>query len=133
MKNREAKEQLEGNQDLLERLQGKYSLQKDLNLMYRRFYSRNVLDQLKKDEFELSLDQCFKDFNMAMMSKDNFIGQNMDLLERVVDKTTIIKSESLRELLFGDLDKVVENEAKAEKKAEKLEKERIALEASFNH
>ena len=111
MKNREAKEQLEGNQDLLERLQGKYSLQKDLNLMYRRFYSRNVLDQLKKDEFELSLDQCFKDFNMAMMSKDNFIGQNMELLERVVDKTSIIKSESLRQLIFGDLDQVVEKEA----------------------
>ena len=70
---------------------------------------------------------------MAMMSKDNFIGQNMDLLERVVDKTSIIKSESLRDLIFGDLDQVVENEAKAEKIADRKEKERIALEASFNH
>ena len=57
----------------------------------------------------------------------------MDLLERVVDKTSIIKSESLRDLIFGDLDQVVENEAKAEKIADRKEKERIALEASFNH
>ena len=49
-------EEADKNLDLLNKLQGKYSLQKDLNLMYRRFYSRNVLDQLKKDEFELSLD-----------------------------------------------------------------------------
>lgn len=57
----------------------------------------------------------------------------MDLLERVVDKTSIIKSESLRDLIFGDLDQIVEAEAKAEKEAEKKEKERIAIEASFNH
>ena len=42
--------------------------------MYRRFYARNVLDQIKKDDFEQSMDQMFKDFNMAMMSKENFIG-----------------------------------------------------------
>ena len=58
---------------------------------------------------------------MAMMSKDNFIGQNMDLLERVVDKTSIIKSESLRNLIFGDLDAVVEKEAKEQAKADKEE------------
>ena len=73
------------------------------------------MDQLKKDEFELSLDNMFKDFNKAMMSKDNFISQNMDVLERLVDKTSIVKSESLRDLLFGDLDKVVEEEMKQEK------------------
>ena len=57
----------------------------------------------------------------------------MDLLERVVDKTSIIRSESLRELIFGDLDQMVESEAKAEKEAARKEKERIALEASFKH
>ena len=30
--------------ELLETLKGKYDLVKDLNLMYRRFYSRNVID-----------------------------------------------------------------------------------------
>lgn len=36
-----------------------------------------------------------------------------------MDKTSIIKSESLRQLLFGDLDQIVENEIKNEKKANK--------------
>jgi hypothetical protein len=34
--------------------------------MYRRFYSRNVIDQIAKDDFEQSMDSIFKDFNMAM-------------------------------------------------------------------
>lgn len=38
--------------ELLETLKGKYNLVKDLNLMYRRFYSRNVIDQINKDDFE---------------------------------------------------------------------------------
>ena len=80
--------------------------------MYRRFYSRNVIDQINKDDFELSMDSIFKDFNMAMQSKDNFISQNMEVLERVIDKTSILKSESLRELMFGDLDEVIEKEMK---------------------
>jgi hypothetical protein len=42
-------------------------------MIYRRFYSRNVIDQLKKDEFDLSLEKTFKDLNVAMQSKDNFI------------------------------------------------------------
>ena len=110
--------------ELLETLKGKYNLVKDLNLMYRRFYSRNVIDQINKDDFEQSMDEIFKDFNMAMQSKDNFISQQMQILERVIDKSSIIKSESLRELLFGDLDQEIEKdmkkEAKKEKKAEKM-------------
>ena len=47
----------------------------------------------------------------------------MDILERVVDKTSIIKSSSLRDLLFGDLDDVVKKKIKAEKKQEKRDKE----------
>ena len=43
----------------------------------------------------------------------------MDILERIVDKTSIIKSESLRQLLFGDLDKIVKKQIKDEKKAKK--------------
>ena len=111
--------------ELLETLKGKYNLVKDLNLMYRRFYSRNVIDQINKDDFEQSMDEIFKDFNMAMQSKDNFISQQMQILERVIDKSSIIKSESLRELLFGDLDQEIEKdmkkEAKKEKKAEKMQ------------
>ena len=89
--------------------------------MYRRFYSRNVIDQIKKDDFEQNMDQIFKDFNMAMQSKENFIAQNMDILERVVDKTSIIKRDSLRDLLFGDLDDIVKKKIKAEKKEAKKE------------
>ena len=106
---------------LLESLKSKYNLVKDLNLMYRRFYSRNVIDQIAKDDFEQSMDSIFKDFNMAMQSKDNFIAQNMEVLERVIDKSSILKSESLRELMFGDLDEVIEKEAKLEKKKQKRE------------
>jgi len=40
----------------------------------------------------------------------------MEVLERVIDKSSILKSESLRELMFGDLDEVIEKEAKLEKK-----------------
>ena len=49
----------------------------------------------------------------------------MQILERVIDKSSIIKSESLRELMFGDLDMEIEKdmkrEAKKEKKAEKMQ------------
>ena len=34
------------------------------------------------------MDEIFKDFNMAMQSKDNFISENMEILERVIDKNT---------------------------------------------
>lgn len=47
----------------------------------------------------------------------------MDILERVVDKTSIIKRDSLRDLLFGELDDVVKKKIKAEKKQEKRDKE----------
>jgi hypothetical protein len=46
----------------------------------------------------------FKDFNVAMGSKDNFIAENMDGLEQLVDQSSIIKSDTMRQLLFGDLD-----------------------------
>jgi hypothetical protein len=67
------------------------------------------------------MDAIFKDFNMAMQSKDNFIAKNMEVLERVIDKTSILKSDSLRNLMFGDLDEVVEKEMKKEKKKAKKE------------
>lgn len=56
-----------------------------------------------------------------MQSKDNFIAKNMEILERVIDKTSILKSDSLRNLMFGDLDEVVEKEMKIEKKKAKKE------------
>jgi hypothetical protein len=45
----------------------------------------------------------------------------MEILERVIDKTSILKSDSLRNLMFGDLDEVVEKEMKIEKKKAKKE------------
>ena len=45
----------------------------------------------------------------------------MEVLERVIDKSSILKSDSLRELMFGDLDVVIEKEAKDEKKKLKRE------------
>ena len=72
-KHADSQDKLQETTDLLQTLKGKYDLVRDLNLMYRRFYSRNVIDQIKKDDFEMSMDAIFKDFNMAMQSKDNFI------------------------------------------------------------
>lgn len=34
----------------------------------------------------------------------------MQILERVIDKSSIIKSESLRELMFGELDQEIEKD-----------------------
>ena len=76
--------------------------------MYRKFYARNVVDQIKKDDFDHNVDSMFKDFNVAMGSKDNFIMENMDGLDELVDKSSMIKSESMRKLLFGDLDAEVQ-------------------------
>jgi len=77
---------------------------------------------MKKDDFEQSMEAMFKDFNMAMQSKDNFIAQNMDVLERLVDKTSIVQSDSLRNLLFGHLDEEVEREMKEQKREERAAK-----------
>ena len=41
--------------------------------MFRKFYSRTVLEKLKKDEFMERMDKMYKDFNGAITSKDNFI------------------------------------------------------------
>ena len=56
------------------------------------------------------MEQVFKDFNVGMQSKDNFISQNMEILEKLVDKTKIIKSDSLLEFMFGDLEADIRNE-----------------------
>jgi len=106
---------------LLDQLKNKYAMQRDLNQMYRRFYARNVADQIKKEDFDHNVDTMFKDFNVAMGSKDNFIAENMHGLEQLVDQSSIIKSDSMRQLLFGDLDEEValikkEREAKQQAK-----------------
>jgi len=93
--------------------------------MYRRFYSRSVIDQMKKDEFDDKMESMFKDYNAAMYSKDNFICQNMDILERIVDKTSIIKSESLKELMFGDLDKVIKKDMRRERRAKREQEDKL--------
>ena len=51
---------------------------------------------MKKDDFEHNVDSMFKDFNMAMQSKDNFIAESMDGLEQLVDKSSMVKTESMR-------------------------------------
>lgn len=53
-----------------------------------------------------------------MQGKDNFISDNMEELERMVDQTSLIKSESKRKLFFPDLDKVVKEEMAAKEAAE---------------
>ena len=46
----------------------------------------------------------------------------MDVLERLVDKTSIVQSDSLRNLLFGHLDEEVAREMKQQKKEERAAK-----------
>ena len=98
---------------MLEQMRYKYNIQRDMNIMFRKFYSRTVLDKLKKDEFMSRMDQMFKDFNKALTSKDNFIAQNMDILEDVVDKKTLLNDET-RLILCGDLDKEIEEQVQRE-------------------
>jgi len=96
---RKHKELLKSNShtlSLLDQLKNKHDMNKDLNAMYRKFYARNVVDQMKKTDFEHNIDSMFKDFNTAMQSKDNFIAENMDGLEQLVDKSSMIKTESMR-------------------------------------
>jgi len=96
---RKHKELLKSNShtlSLLDQLKNKYEMQKDLNQMYRRFYAKNVVDQMNKGDFEHNIDSMFKDFNTAMASKDNFIAESMDGLEQLVDKSSMIKTESMR-------------------------------------
>jgi len=105
----------------LKLITNKYELQNTINAMYRRFYSRQVLPHMAEDAFDKSLEETFKDFNAALESKDNFITANMSDLEAMVDKTSIVKSESLRQVLFGDLDAVIAQEMKVAKKKKKAE------------
>ena len=81
-------------------------MQNAFNAMYRKFFSKNVKDQ-EKDAFSGTVEDAFKDYNLAMQGKDNFISDNMQELEKMVDETSLIKSESKRKLFFPDLDKQV--------------------------
>lgn len=60
--------------------------------------------------------------NVALTSKDNFITKNMAVLEQLVDKTSMVRSESVRKLIFGDLDAEIEQEQAEAAKREKKEK-----------
>lgn len=104
---------------MLEQMRFKYNIQRDMNIMFRKFYSRTVLDKLKKDEFMSRMDQMFRDFNEALISKDNFIARNMDILEDVVDKKSLLSDET-RFILCGDLDKEIEEQMQREKKEKGL-------------
>ena len=105
----------------LKLITNKYELQNTINAMYRRFYSRQVLPHMAEDAFDKSLEETFKDFNAALESKDNFITANMNDLELMIDKTSVVRSDSLRQVLFGDLDAVIAQEMKVAKKKKKAE------------
>ena len=47
----------------------------------------------------------------------------MDILERVIDKTSMIKSDSLKELMFGDLDKVIRKDIRKERRDKRMEED----------
>ena len=46
---------------LLDQLKNKYSMYRDLNQIYSRFYARNVADHLKKEESDHILDYLLND------------------------------------------------------------------------
>ena len=102
-------------------LAGKYELQSVINATYRKFYAQNPRAESEAVAFDKSVEEAFKDFNQAMQSKDNFIADNMGDLEQMVDKTSFIRSESVRKRLCGDLDKELREEMAAEKERLKLE------------
>jgi len=57
------------------------------------------------------MEQGLKNFNKALSKKDNFIADNMDELEEIVNSKKLM-SEDLILRLFGDLDKEIEIEMK---------------------
>lgn len=56
-----------------------------MNLMFRNFYSKNVLEANKKDKLIKDMEKGLQNFNKALSNKDNFIADNMDELEEIVN------------------------------------------------
>lgn len=81
--------------------------------MFRQFFSKNIKSQAEEDGFDKTVQEAFKDYNLAMQGKDNFISDHMEELERMVDKTSLFKTESKRKLFFPDLDQTVKEEMEA--------------------
>lgn len=50
--------------------------------------------EMQDGEFDEIVKDAFKDYNLAMQGKDNFISDNMKVLEMMVDKTSLFKSDS---------------------------------------
>jgi len=53
--------------------------------MFRNFYSKNVQGEAKKDKLTKEMEQGLKNFNKALSKKGNFIADNMDDLEDIVN------------------------------------------------
>lgn len=71
--------------------------------MFRQFYEKNVVGQQKKDKLVKNMEQGLKNFNKALSKKDNFIADNMDELEEIVNAQKLLPDELVTQL-FGDLD-----------------------------
>jgi hypothetical protein len=59
--------------------------------------------QQKKDKLVKNMEQGLKNFNKALSKKDNFIADNMDELEEIVNAQKLLPDELVTQL-FGDLD-----------------------------
>ena len=102
-KNKEIEKQSDTAFVQLDQLKCKYYVQRDMNLMFRQFYEKNVVGQQKKDKLVKNMEQGLKNFNKALSKKDNFIADNMDELEEIVNAKKLLPDELIIQL-FGDLD-----------------------------
>ena len=67
------------------------------------------MGQINKDKITKDIEQGLKNFNRALNKKDNFIADNMDELEELVNSKQLLPDELITRF-FGDLDKEIESE-----------------------
>ena len=120
--NSDLKNKLENTVQLLDQVQNKYNMQKDMNTQFRKFYARNIISHMNKDEFDRYVEEGFKDFGQTLSLKNSFIMEELGKLERLADKTSSIP-EHLKYIICPDLDQVVEKDLAEQKEMETRLKE----------
>jgi hypothetical protein len=109
--NTRLKDKLNGTLNLLDQLQTQCDIHKDVNVLFRKFYARNIISQMNQDEYDEYLEKGLRDFNKALNNRSNFISRELEALERIADKTSSVP-EHLRVIMLPGLEKAVEDELK---------------------
>ena len=82
VKNKAGKQELSSMTNMLDEMRAKFSLEKDLNMLFRKFYGRNIIKRLDEGKFDMECDQAFRNFNALMGNRNSFIQTEFNNLEK---------------------------------------------------